>query len=237
MARYCVIGKRGFLGSALSKKLGGDVDYFPKKDTKVVFHFDSPVHPIFEENPAYHLNRIISDFLFLLPYCRDNGIFFIYPSSALVYEKDTEFTRYKKLTELMGSYYPNTLGLRIFPVYGPGENRTAITQWCNAMQKGERPVVYGDGTQKRDFIYIDDAVEQMIDLMQRRVTGVRDIGAGKPISFNQIVKTINGVLGTKIEPKYIPAPVDYSKGIVCKDPLLTKYSLEYGIKRILEQSV
>lgn len=200
----------------------------------MLFHFGSTVHPPFEENPDYHLNEIITSFLFLLPYCRDHRIYFVYPSSALVYEKDTTFVRCKKIMEMMASCYPDTLGLRLFPVYGPGEKRTAISQWCSAMKAGKRPLVYGDGTQARDFIYIDDAVDQIMELVRRRETGVRDIGAGKPVCFNRIIEMINKVLKTSLGPRYKPRPKGYSDGIVCESPLKTRYSLEYGIKRLLE---
>lgn len=233
MSKYCIIGKHGLIGSALAKRLG-DVSSFPTKETKVLFHFGSTVHPPFEENPDYHMNEIIGSFLHLLPYCRDNNIYFVYPSSALVYEKDTTFTKTKKIMELMASCYPNTLGLRIFPVYGPGENRTVIAQWCKSMKNNERPIVYGDGTQKRDFVHIDDVVDNIIRLTENKVTGVKDIGNGIPVEFNSIVKEINKILGKDLQPIYKYAPKDYSPGIVCKDPIPFKRTIEYGLKTVLE---
>lgn len=234
MADICIIGKHGFIGSALAKRFG-EVDSFPKDDTKILFHFGSPVHPPFEQNPDFHMNEIITSFLYLLPYCRDHGIYFVYPSSALVYEKDTVFAKSKKIMELMASCYPNTLGLRIFPVYGPGEHRTAIAKWCEAMKRGERPVVYGDGTQKRDFIYIEDAIDQIIRRVEDRDTGIRDIGIGAPVSFNNIIKNINKILGTSIDPIYQEAPEGYSEGIVCKQPGSFRHTIYDGLQKILEQ--
>ena len=233
MKKCAVIGSKGFLGSALAKKLG-ETTTFPTNETKYLFHFGSPVHPPFEENPDYHLNEIISSYTYLLPYCRDHQIKFIYPSSALVYEKDTNFTKTKLITEIMASMYPKTLGLRIFPVYGPGETRTVIYQWCKAMKNGQRPVVYGDGTQERDFIYIDDAVNQILRLVESVTTGVRDIGCGSPISFNQIILIINTLLKTDLKPIHVDAPKDYSKGIVCKDRGECPTSIIYGIGKVLD---
>ena len=150
LIKIAIIGSRGFIGSALKARFtanGYEVFSFPTKETKLLFHFGSTVHPPFEENPDYHIQEILSSFMYLLPFCRDNGIRFVYPSSALVYEKNTTFAKCKKIMELYASCYPDTLGVRIFPVYGPGEHRTAISQWCEAMKRGERPVIYGDGTQ------------------------------------------------------------------------------------------
>lgn len=134
----------------------------------------------------------------------------------------------------MASMYPKTLGLRIFPVYGPGENRTVISQWAKQMKAGERPTVYGDGTQERDFIYIDDVIDQILTLVKDRVVGVRDIGRGQPVAFNDIIGEINKILGTDIEPIYKDKPFNYSAGIVCKDPMPTHYSIHDGLKTILE---
>ena len=231
-----IIGKNGLIGSALArayKSRGYEVKSFPTKDTGILFHFGSTVHPPFEENPDYHMQEILSSFMFLLPYCRDNKIKFVYPSSALVYEKDTMFAKCKKIMEMYASCYPDTLGLRIFPVYGPGENRTAISQWCESMKKGVRPVIYGDGTQERDFIYIDDVISQIMDLVELEKTGVHDVGAGNPVAFNAIVEAINKVLGTKIVPEYVPQPQNYSKGIVCQNPGKIEIGIEEGVRRIL----
>jgi nucleoside-diphosphate-sugar epimerase len=238
MAKYCIIGRKGFIGSALEKGLGSlNVSSYPTKDTEILFHFGSTVHPPFEENPDFHMNEIITSFLFLLPYCRDHHIRFVYPSSALVYEKDTTFTKTKKIMELMASCYPDTLGLRIFPVYGPGEHRTVISQWCAQMKKGMRPVIWGDGNQKRDFIYIDDAVDQILFLAKTGKSGVRDVGVGNPTSFNQIYTTINSVLGTHIQPIYQKSPEGYSKGIVCQRPGDQRVSLINGLKKLLESKI
>jgi len=234
--KVAIIGKNGFIGSALARAFiarGYEVTSFPTPDIKILFHFGSPVHPPFEQNPDYHMQEILSSFMYLLPYCRDNNIKFVYPSSALVYEKDTMFAKSKKIMEMYASCYPDTLGLRIFPVYGPGENRTAIAQWCEAMKKGEQPVIYGDGTQERDFIFIGDVVTQTIQLLSDKKTGVHDVGAGNPVAFNAIVEAINRALGTSIKPKYIDQPQGYSKGIVCQNPGKIDFSIEEGVRRML----
>src|ERR1043166_3571118 len=121
----CILGRHGLIGSELAKRFD-TVTSFPTPDTDIVFHFASYTHVAFEENPDYHMKEIIESFLFLLPYCRDHDIKFVFASSALVYEKEKDalaFSKCKKILELLASAYPNTLGLRIFPVYGPGESR------------------------------------------------------------------------------------------------------------------
>jgi nucleoside-diphosphate-sugar epimerase len=229
MAKYCVIGRSGFIGGALAKRLG-NVTSTPTKDCDIIFDFGSPVHMPFEENPDYYFQTLLQRHLYFLSF----GVYYVWPSSALVYEeKEIAFTHFKKAMEELAKAYPNNLGLRIFPVYGVGEHRTFISQACEAMKQGKRPEVWGDGTQERDFIYIQDVIDQIMSYIAIRSVGIRDVGAGKPTSFNSIIQTINDILGTKIEPIYKSAPKGYAKGVVCQNPIPTKNSIYDGCKKIL----
>lgn len=225
MATIAIIGRSGFLGGALARRFT-DVSSFPTKDTKYLFHFGSPTHMGFNQNSDYHTKEVFDSFLYLLPYCRDNEIKFIYASSALVYEPDTAFSRHKKALELLAANYSNTLGLRIFPVYD--KDHTVIAEWCKDKKAGRVSTIYGNGSQIRDFIHINDAVEQIISLMDN--TGIWDIGAGKPYAFSKIIEMIGGKF------VYVDKPEGYFQGIYCKNPLPTKISLDEGIRNILLSS-
>lgn len=234
--KVCIIGGHGLIGSALAARYL-DVTSIPTRDTKILFHFGSHTHPRFNENPHYEMKQILDSFSQLLPFCYEHGILFVYPSSALVYERDTQFSMFKKTLEHLAACYPTrTLGLRIFPVYGPREQHTVISQWCRQMARDERPTVYGDGKQERDFIYIDDVVDQIVQLAEypHWRDHVRDIGAGKLTSFNDIVAMINAELGTNLEPRYVQKPHDYPTGITCPRPLPVKTPVELGIRKILQ---
>lgn len=236
MSKYCVIGRHGFLGGALAARLG-ETTSFPQEGTKVIFDFASYTHPQFELNPDYHMKQAFDRFASLLPYCHEHGILYVYPSSALVYEKETQFSRFKKTLESMAQCYKTvSLGLRIFPSYGPGESHTVISKWCREMRAGKSPYVWGDGTQERDFIYVDDAVDQILSLIESPKWSSRivDIGAGRPISFNSIVNVINEELGSNLAPKYVPRPASYPEGVVCPNPLPARVSIAEGIRRILK---
>jgi UDP-glucose 4-epimerase len=108
-----------------------------------------------------------------------------------------------------------------------------VYQWCKQIKKGERPVIWGDGTQTRDFIYIDDVIDNIMELADRKAEGIYEIGTGKNTSLNEVVATINKVLGTDIKPKYIPKPDSYIQETPVKS-VPCKVSLEEGIKRICE---
>lgn len=234
MSKVCIIGHRGFIGSALAKRIGSYTTY-PTKDTSVIYYFGSKTHMAFEENVDYHLNAVMQDFLHLLPFCKENGIKFVYASSALVYEdKDIAFIKCKKALELLASCYPNTIGLRIFPVYGPGENVTVISQWCKSALTGDFCEVYCKGKQERAFIFIDDVIDQILELTEKE-SGVYDVGNKKVVSFNEVLKTIGKVAKEKLNVIYLETPDGYSKKATkCKKPLKAKTTLEEGIRKIYE---
>lgn len=230
----CVLGHHGFIGSSLTKKLKKTqkVVHVPSEDCRIIYDFASPTHEGFETNLDYNFNTVISRMAYLMRFCADHKIKYIYPSSALVYELDRPFKTFKEITEKMQNLFPvDSLTLRLFPVYGVGETRTVIYQWCRDIKANRRPVVFGDGTQKRDFIYIDDAVDNIIRLSKSQ-KGIRDVGAGKPYTFNKIVSIINQVVKTNLKPVYVKTPAVYSKGVYCKNPVACKVSLREGIKKV-----
>lgn len=232
----CVIGRHGLIGGALARHYG-NVTPFPVPETRIVLNFGSYVHPTFEENPHYLMHKEIEDFSRLLGYCQAHGILLVYPSSALVYERPTQFSQFKKTLEMLAACYETrTLGLRIFPVYGPGEDRTVISKWCREMLRGESPVVYGDGEQSRAFIYIDDVVDQILTLVDRCGfrSGIFDVGSETRVIFNDVVAAINAELCTAIAPRYVSRPSSYSEGIAAANPLPVKVPLNVGIRNILK---
>ena len=83
-----------------------------------------------------------------------------YGESKMINEQDVEIARLGGL---------NSLALRFFNVYGPGQNQTSgyasvIPNFVEKMMKGERPTIFGDGLQTRDFIHVSDLVEAMYKL-------------------------------------------------------------------------
>lgn len=237
MSKYCILGRNGMIGSALAAKLE-NFTTVPTRETRVLLHFASHTHPTFELNPEYEMKAILDSFTQLLPFCNEHGILFVYASSALVYEKETQFSRFKlTLESLVKCYKTKSLGLRIFPTYGPGEERTVISQWCRQMARDEAPTVYGDGEQSRDFIYIDDVVDQILMLLEEPnfKTRVVDIATGTLTSFNEIVRLINHALGKSLEPRYVNRPSGYSQeGAASASPLPSKVPVHYGIHQILK---
>ena len=116
------------------------------------------------------------------------------------------------------------VGLRYFSIYGPREQHkgrygNVISQFIWAMLRGDRPVIFGDGSQTRDFTFVKDAVRANILALERKglKAEVFNVGTGRETSFNEIVSIINQVLGTNIEPKYVDNPIKNYVYRTCAD--------------------
>jgi UDP-glucose 4-epimerase len=98
--------------------------------------------------------------------------------------------------------------LRFFNVFGPKQDADSpysgvISKFIKKILKGERPIIYGDGEQTRDFVYVDDvlsAVEKA--LLSKAVARVFNIGSGKRYSVNQIFEILKRISDFKEEPEY-----------------------------------
>ncbi len=239
MKKIGITGIDGFIGSALAKKCSNyEVYSYPRKDLDYLFLFGSPSsNIIFDQNIDYCFEETISSFLNAIQFCRDNHIKLIYPSSATVYNKNTSYAHCKAvLEEIHQAYGGDVLGLRIFAGYGVGEAHkgdyaSIVYQFCQQMKRGERPVIFGDGTQTRDFVYIDDIVDAILENKDK--TGIIDIGTGLNSSFNEVVHLINCYLDTNIEPKYVKKPTQYVEETKCSNPIDWKVGIEEGIGKIL----
>jgi UDP-glucose 4-epimerase len=115
------------------------------------------------------------------------------------------------------SVYARTMGLdgvslRYFNVFGPRQDPSSpysgvISKFATVMRQGERPVIFGDGQQTRDFTYIDNVVEANLAAMRRdRPIGGEplNVGTGARVSLLDLVAAINRVLGTDLEPRFEP---------------------------------
>ena len=119
--------------------------------------------------------------------------------------------------EALANSYSNhvkNLGLRVFAGFGPGEERkkdfaSVICLFAKNALDGKRPVIYGDGNQIRDFVYVDDVIKALIRAAEIDETGIINVGTGKGISFNEIWMTIKDHLKTSIEPEYISKDLNY----------------------------
>jgi UDP-glucose 4-epimerase len=117
------------------------------------------------------------------------------------------------VSKLASEYYLSTLGtlynietvsLRIFNAYGPGQELPpsyppVIPQLLRQAQTGGSLVIFGDGTQTRDFVYVDDVVDALVAAATARDVNraVINIGSGREISINEVAVCAAQVTGKK----------------------------------------
>ena len=154
----------------------------------------------------------------------------------------------EQLTVQASEFYDfDTVALRYFNVFGPrqdpaGEYAAVIPKFIDLMLAGERPVIYGDGEQSRDFTYIDNVVEANILAAEGDVSGeIFNVACGDRVTINELVETLNDALGTDIDPVYDdprPGDVRHSMADISKAQELLGYEpdieFEEGLERTLE---
>ena len=137
---------------------------------------------------------------------------------------------------------------RPFNVYGARQSPSigyaaAIPKFIDSLSKGEKPFITGDGTQARDFIYVEDVVDQLILMATSEIhSEIFNAGSGESTSINDIYRIISEIMGKKVKPDYIE-PVFEPKqtlGAIDKAEFLLgwkpKVSLEEGLRLTIKET-
>jgi UDP-glucose 4-epimerase len=99
--------------------------------------------------------------------------------------------------------------LRLANVYGPRQDPAGesgvIPIFCARVLAGERPVIYGDGTQTRDYVYVGDAVTAFLAAADHGRPGVWNIGTGIESSVLDLARLIGEAAGHAVDPQFAPA--------------------------------
>ncbi len=105
----------------------------------------------------------------------------------------------------------NTVSLRYFNVYGPrqdpySEYSAVIPLFATKALRGERPTIFGDGEQSRDFIFVEDVVRaNLLAADSKDAAGeAMNVACGVGTTVNGLLAAVNEVLGTRIEARYVP---------------------------------
>ena len=157
---------------------------------------------------------------------------FMFAASSSAYGETTELPKHEEMLpqplspyaagklagEAYVSVYARTMGLdgvslRYFNIFGPRQDPSSpysgvISIFVQRMAQGQCPIIYGDGSQTRDFTYVDNVVAANLAAMRYPgplAGAVYNVGTGRRVSLLDLVGAINKILGTDLEPEFRPS--------------------------------
>jgi len=235
------------------------------KDCDIIFHQAAVVSvPQTVENPVD--SAMVNDIgtLFVLEAARKNNVKrVVLASSCAVYGDDPDLPKRENMNpkpqspyavqKLTGEFYAGlyfelynleTVCMRYFNVYGPRQDPSSpysgvISIFMTKAFDSNSPVIYGDGNQYRDFIFVKDVVTaNLLAANGNEAKGkIFNIGTGRYISVNELWEKISRLSGHNIEPKYEQARsgdilesvanIDHAQKTLGFEP---EYSFEKGLE-------
>lgn len=134
------------------------------------------------------------------------------------------------------------IGLRYFNVYGPREAHKGVPasmvyHLSRQMKAGQRPRIFKQGDQKRDFVYVKDIVDGNIRALEGKQSGIYNLGSGQARSFNELIDVLNRSLETDFKPDYIENPHAHYQNFTQADLTNVRSALGYEPKYSLETGV
>jgi UDP-glucose 4-epimerase len=139
-------------------------------------------------------------------------------------------------------YGMNYVALRYFNIYGPRQDYrnayvSVIMKVLDRIDSGLPPVIFGDGSQAYDFIYVKDVARANVLAMSSDVTDEAfNIATGVKTSINTLVQTILKITGTAIQPEYKPAGQTFVTDRV-GDPVKARQLLGFSAQTSLPQGL
>jgi nucleoside-diphosphate-sugar epimerase len=193
------------------------------EDVEVVFHEAAiPSVPRSVENPRQtHIASVESTFALLLA-ARDKKVRrVVYAASSSAYGDQPTLPKVETMrpeplspyavAKLVGEHYCQvftrvygleTVSLRYFNVFGPRQDPSStysgvVSRFISDLLGGERPVIYGDGEQSRDFTYIENVVDANLKAAAttKGIGQVINIATGERISLNQLLDELKSLTG------------------------------------------
>ncbi|MBG40022.1 MAG: hypothetical protein CMP74_02225 [Flavobacteriales bacterium] len=199
---------------------------FTKHKIDLVFHLASHAGVKYSTNiPKTYLNNNIIGFINLIDAVRNFNINkFIYASSSSLYPNNIDISELnenlnlnefksiyaasKKTNEIIANTYSkiydfNSIGLRFFSVYGPmGRPDMSYFIFCDSIFKKKKIKLYNSGEIYRDFTYVDDVVDFLLNLINHKEDSkyaIYNVGNSKPVKILDILNKIEKITGLSAE--------------------------------------
>ncbi|WP_028608741.1 NAD-dependent epimerase/dehydratase family protein [Paenibacillus harenae] len=240
-------------------------DLFKTLKPEIVCHHAAQIDVVTSmKQPLADAGTNILGTLALLLHCRNYGVQkFIYASSAAVYgtpmylpidekhpvkplscygiSKHTPEHYIEAFSNLYGLDY--TI-LRYANVYGPRQDPTGeggvISIFLNKIERGEAPVIYGDGQQTRDFIYVKDIVSANAAALTRGSRQILNVSCNQATSVLELLQLLAVLTGKTIVPAYKPAlPGDILHSVLNNRAAISalNWSPEYSVPEGLKDTL
>ena len=239
------------------------------KDVEIIFHqaaLPSVARSIKDPSSAYKAN-VIGTLNILLEAKKARVSKVIYASSSSVYGTVKKLPAKEDLppnplspyaaTKLAGEhlckifkliYQLDVVCLRYFNVFGPKQNlysqySAVIPKFINRMLQNKSPIIYGDGTQSRDFTYVYNIVNANILAAKTNTNDeiIFNIASSKPIKIDELINILNTIMKTNLKAKYVNeriGDIKHSYADISKAKNILKYecliSFEEGLKKTIE---
>jgi len=235
------------------------IDLAPRAD--VTFHIGIPSSsPMYKKNPRL-VGETINDAVEVFEYARERKCKVVYASSSSIYNGNSGpyredmpvyvtdyYTECRHAIERLARLYHilygvKSVGLRFFSVYGPkeeykGSYANIVSQFLWALQKDEAPVIFGDGTQTRDFTHVTDVVEALVLAWKKDFEcEIFNVGTGIAHSFNDVIDLLNRLLGKNVRPVHKPNPIKNYVQDTLADTTKAENLLGFKAKVTLEEGL
>lgn len=246
-SKILITGSRGFIGTHLHalypEAQGWDLvnnefqdirEKFPDEDYTHIFHLAASKSVARGELQAkdYIINNCWGtvNLLKTFPNARIINI-----SSSAANECRSVYGMTKYFAELAGNNHKNCLNVRLYNVFGEGQTMDyapVVPNFIMAKIYGERPIIYGDGSQTRDMTYVGDVVHELDRLMfATKDTGLSHIGYGSPIS---ILDLCHKICGPNADIKFLPKRAFDIEHSCASSPMHITIGRDEGLKRTME---
>ena len=230
-----------------------------------IYHYGIPsTTQLYRDNRSL-VGHAVNEFIEILELAKREDCKVIYASSSSVYNGNTPpfheemivhikdfYTEARYLMERVAKIYYDfygvcSIGFRFFSVYGPREEAkktfaNLISQFMWDLKAGRPPLIYGDGTQTRDFTFVDDINSGFKLGMKNKIDcDVFNLGTGDCYSLNELVDILNEILEIDIKPVYKENPIQNYVNATLADTSKAKEHLDFeatitlrdGIRKII----
>ena len=239
-----------------------DVKDIQKLDFKADYVFHMGIYsasPMYRKDP-FLVSEVISGMIAVMEYAKKNKSKVVFASTSSIYNgiepphkeniipKVTDYyTEARIAMERISELYSklenvDVQAIRFFSVYGPHEEAkknyaNLVTQFYWNIKNKESPVIYGDGTQRRDFIHVNDLVEIIIRASQLKGFNVINGGTGENYSLNEMLVLLNKQLGSNVKATFIKMPISNYVMETLADTTILKEKLSYTPKIDLVEGI